>query len=140
MKTVNRSDCTLFHGRLDNNGYGTLRVDGVTTGAHRLAWTEAFGPIPPGMQVCHHCDVRCCINPAHLWLGDNVQNTADRHAKGRSVRGERHGRAKISEDQARAILTDTRSCREVADEYGIAGNTVSRIRTGKLWTHIAAPA
>jgi len=48
----------------------------------------------------HTCDVRYrvgdttnrrCCNPAHLKLGTPSQNTLDRHAKGRTARGDRHG-------------------------------------------------
>jgi HNH endonuclease len=50
---------------------------------HRLAWEKAFGPIPPGMKVCHHCDVGHCVNPEHLFLGPQRINVEDMMNKGR---------------------------------------------------------
>src|SRR6185436_8652420 len=48
-----------------------------------IAWTEANGPIPNGMQVLHRCDNPPCVNPAHLFLGTQTDNMRDMTAKGR---------------------------------------------------------
>lgn len=51
--------------------------------AHREAWKEANGPIPPGMLVCHSCDNRSCVEPTHLFLGTDKDNQHDSINKGR---------------------------------------------------------
>lgn len=81
---VSRSDCIPWHLSLNAQGYGQKMVKGKLWRAHRWVWTQAYGPIPEGMQVNHHCDDRACVNPAHLYLGtqkDNVRDMVDRGTK-----------------------------------------------------------
>ena len=75
--------CILWSGRSTVNGYGILNWQGRPWLAHRLAWTEVHGPIPPGLSVLHHCDVRSCINPDHLFLGTHADNMRDLREKRR---------------------------------------------------------
>jgi hypothetical protein len=49
----------------------------------RMVWETTFGPIPPGLFVCHVCDNPRCINTQHLFLGTPLDNMRDKVAKGR---------------------------------------------------------
>ena len=95
-------DCWLWMGKLNTSGYGhfddTRTKPRRWTRTHKFSWELRHGPVPQGMCVLHHCDVRYpvgdityrrCCNPAHLWLGTQRQNTADRDAKGRTAKGQR---------------------------------------------------
>lgn len=61
----------------DQQGYGKIYFKGKDWRAHRLAWTAYRGEIPDGLDVLHHCNCTTCINPAHLFLGDQQDNIDD---------------------------------------------------------------
>ena len=77
--------CWLWTGARIHSGYGSFRLSRPprTVVAHRLSWEMDHGPIPMGLWVLHHCDVRACVRPAHLFLGTNLDNVRDCTLKGR---------------------------------------------------------
>jgi hypothetical protein len=58
--------CLIWTGWTNLKGYGTTKIAGHTTTAHRAAWVIANGAVPDGYTVDHLCRVRNCINPDHL--------------------------------------------------------------------------
>ncbi len=118
-----------------DRGYGVYCAGGKRLRAHRVAYTLANPDAALGdLLVCHRCDNPGCCNPSHLFLGTCAENIADKTAKGRAARGARHGQAKLSDEQARAIRADERSRDVIAREYGVSEYTVYEIRTGRSWT------
>lgn len=72
--------------------------------AHRISYEISAGKeIPPGVIIMHSCDNPQCVNPAHLSTGTSMDNCRDCIAKGRNAKGERNGRARLTEEQVSEI-------------------------------------
>jgi hypothetical protein len=145
---VSESGCWLWKGHIAGSGYGSFRIDPTKNGepAHRASYRLLKGNIPAGMNVCHTCDVRHCVNPAHLFLGTYSDNMRDAARKGRmdwkpgEVRnlrvGSAHHSAKLNEDDIRAIRASTEKGAVLAERYCIAPTTLSKARRRLIWRHV----
>lgn len=85
LTIVRDNGCIEWQGHSDPKGYGRFSAKGEIL-AHRLAYRMHNGPIPDGYMVLHRCDNRLCVNPQHLFVGDNQANMDDMVRKGRSVK------------------------------------------------------
>lgn len=127
---VDANGCWLWQGAVKGNGYGNVNIDGRTLMAHRVAYELHVGPIPDGQRVLHGCDVRRCVNPAHLHLGSAADNSREMVERGRH----RPGTVKLTPEQRgeiRDLVASGWKQQEVADRYGVAQTTVSDICTGR---------
>ena len=146
-KFVDRSgpdECWLYRGSGAKYGMFCLptgKSSGRQVGAHRIAYELSRGPIPPGLFVLHSCDVPRCCNPAHLRTGDafdNMRDKVERLRYGRGYKrprftGEKNNAAKLTEAQARAILSSHESSRILAARYGVSKSNIKSIRHGQSW-------
>lgn len=132
-------DCWEWTAYRNPRGYGYFHRNGHPVPAHRLSYELCNGPIPEGMFVCHKCDNPPCVNPNHLWLGTNADNTNDRNRKGRNPVGGHHHAAKLTESQVIEIRQRASSGEkqyELAREFKVARSLISLIVNRKLWAHI----
>lgn len=94
LRLVTDLPCIRWTGAMSSSGYGTVRVDGKTVGAHVAAYEAVHGPVPRDSKgkrqpLMHTCDHPWCVQVAHLKPGTHRDNAEDRAAKGRSWRQER---------------------------------------------------
>ena len=136
--------CKIWTGSKFQSGYGERVVDGKHKRVHRLAWEQAYGPIPPKMEVCHHCDTPACYELSHLFLGTHTENMRDAVAKGRmhSAQGEAHPMAKLTAGQVAEIRATLHLNRvgvngsdlpAAAARYGVSVSAVRRVLQGTTW-------
>lgn len=143
--------CRIW-GRATRGGYGRLWDGERVRDTHRLSYELFVGLVPAGLDVLHRCDRPGCVEPRHLWCGTQAENNADRDAKGRNgggwknaghcrsseVRGERHPRSKLTEDEARMLkglmLGSGRVViSDLAREYGVSASLLYGLRDGRNW-------
>lgn len=123
--------CILWQSPRNKGGYGLVTFEKKQMFAHRLAWQRAYGPIPEGLHVCHHCDTPACVNPNHLFIGSDADNQRDKTLKGRQPKGATHYATKLTDAQLIAIRNDLRPQHQIAAEYGITQGHVSDIKNRK---------
>jgi len=130
--------CWLWTGSKHTTGYGGIRFRGRMWGAHRVSWTLYRGEIPEGLSVCHTCDNPLCVNPDHLFLGNQKDNMLDARNKGRlqNMKGTANHNSKLTEDDVRAIRADPRPQKTIATEYKVSASQVSRIVTRRNWVNL----
>lgn len=147
MHQTLRSRCWEWTGsklKCKSGGYGRLLIAKKSQLAHRYSYSINVGPIPEGINVCHHCDNPSCVRPSHLFLGTNADNAADRDAKGRQVvrRGEEFTHSKLTDESVRFIRENYTpghpvfGSRAMARKFGVSSTVVKWVRQNKIWKHV----
>ncbi|HEX6183850.1 MAG TPA: HNH endonuclease [Pyrinomonadaceae bacterium] len=131
--------CWPWTGHISENGYGVFGLRGKEYKAHRVSYFIEHGRIDNDRLVLHRCDVRDCVNPAHLFLGTPRDNSQDAVKKGRNTKlyGEQNGKAKLT----RAAVLAIRRIRKrggvyqktIAKQFGVSEATVSYVVNGGRW-------
>lgn len=140
--------CWNFTGSIINSGYGRISAGKPSKymTAHRASWEAFKGPIPAGIQVLHHCDNKICVNPDHLFLGNQKDNMQDMLHKGRgnskgqrpSRWGQKHPMARLTDEQVsklRLRIGNGENRRLLAKEYGISYIYLNAVCAGRKRKH-----
>lgn len=130
-------ECWEWIGAKNQCGYGEIWDGKKLVLAHRRVWELRNGSIPDGLCVLHHCDNHNCVNPGHLFLGTNADNSHDMMVKNRQAKGAANGQAKLTEKKVheiRALLARGELLQQaIAKMYIISEPTITSIKRGKNW-------
>lgn len=132
---VAESGCWIWTGHMSATGYGQIKESYATKAAHRVSWELKNGPIADGLFVCHRCDVRCCVNPDHLFLGTCKDNVQDMHKKGRGAdrAGIKHPRATVTDEtisEIKRLSADGVMGKDIAARFDLSRGYVSQLING----------
>ena len=133
---ITESGCHVYLGTVKNSGYANIKIEGKTYRLHRVSYEFYKGIIPENLLVRHTCDIKCCINPAHLILGTNKDNSKDMVRRGRSAKGSKHGGAKLTEKQILEIRMGHFKDTYYARKFGVNRSIINAIKHNKTWKHI----
>lgn len=122
----------------DGKGYPRVHLwrDGArhSEAVHRLVLLAFRGPPPmQGMEGAHNDGDRSNSHLNNLRWSTCADNQADRITHGTSNRGERHGQSKLTSEQVLAIRADTRTQSQIAENYGVLPQTISRLKLRIDW-------
>lgn len=134
------SKCWEWEGHIHNSGYGRITHNRKTQYAHRFYWELINGDIPTGLDVCHTCDNKLCVNPDHLFLGSRKANMVDAMIKGRMQRGEDRYNSVLSESMvrlARERYAKGEQITRIAASMGVGKTTLGCAIRKKTWRHLA---
>ena len=135
------SKCWLYQGSL-SHGYGRIEIKNKRYLAHRFSYEIHKEPIKnPLLFVCHHCDIRNCVNPDHLFLGTAKDNVLDMFKKGRHPihKGQDAWHAKLNDPeviQIKKLLETEISMTQIAKMFGVHIVTIHDIKYKKTWAHL----
>ncbi len=135
---VAETGCLVWQASKNPDGYGTTKFLRKTYSVHRLSWLAHKGAISPGLHVCHRCDNRLCLEPAHLFLGTPQQNTIDMLHKGRAGGFGRKRLALADVASIKRRLLNGERIGDLAAEANVSRSTISDIKRGVTWSFVEA--
>jgi HNH endonuclease len=139
--------CWIWVGAVHSaTGYGRFALDGhKVIGAHRAAWLLFRGEIPRGRMVCHHCDIKSCVNPDHLFLGSQTDNMSDALRKGRLkcpaasyASDESHQRSLLTNEQVREIRDSSLNASQLhaSGRYPVCHSALRRVKGRRTYRDV----
>lgn len=128
--SVAESGCWEWNTNIQKNGYAKTSYKRKSIHCHRLSHIIFLGEIPIGMDVCHKCDNRRCVNPKHLFLGTRKENMQDAVSKNRQAKGFTLPHTKLSKEDITEIINlkaSGISTKDISVKFNICVQYVNQI-------------
>jgi hypothetical protein len=139
------SGCWLWTAAVGKHGHGQFFLcknkdqKGIIN-AHRASWMIYRGTLQADQLVCHICDMPCCVNPDHFFLGTHKDNSQDALKKNRYVFpdriGEFNSQAILSEEDVLEIRESKLSKSKLAKIFGVTETCIREAQNGVTWKHL----
>ena len=129
----------LIHVGTKSGNYPHIYTKGKVRRLNRVILEQKLGrPIKPGYCALHHCDIRTCIEPTHIYEGTKRQNTQDmmRRGRWRGAPGEKHPRACLTVAKVLMIRASKETTTALAKRLGVQFSAVAKARRGDTWGHV----
>lgn len=123
---------------------GYARINGHhTSEVCRLVCEKIYGSAPTDRhQAAHSCGNghKGCCAPSHLRWATSTENMRDQYFHGTRVMGERHGGARLRDEDILAIRSVPKSFTSaaIAKQFGMSRRQIADIRRGIAWSHVRA--
>lgn len=135
--------CIEWTAGRNRKGYGVIRRNGRAAFATRWVMHLLFGfELSSSKMVLHKCDNPPCINPDHLYLGTETENTRDKVSRKRHNFGARVPQSKLIDRDIVEIFklrSNGMDFTEIARRFGVTKNTARCVVRRLTWKHIEIP-
>lgn len=143
VSVKSKRECWDWEYAVNWNGYGIYvlnsKEDRITMTVHRIAYFIGNRILPKAL-VCHSCDNRRCVNPAHLWIGSYQDNRTDSVQKKRQCVGHDVYSSRLEESHVKEMRLLYFVCgysnRELQHKYGVTFKTIRDVLTRLTWKHL----
>jgi hypothetical protein len=135
-------ECWNWTACLDRGGYGKFQLNDKSVRAHRCSLFLKKGEPPLNKPLALHLckQNKKCVNPNHLYYGDDPDNGRDKVKDDTQAKGENHGRSKLTENDVKEIrqkyIPYKYSSIKLAEEYEVSSQLIGRIINNKSWKHV----
>jgi hypothetical protein len=110
----------------------------------KVAGEDQFGvEWDPSLVVMHLCDNPPCFRYDHLQLGTQAENLRDAVRKGRTSRGARRPRARLTDELVLSIrqrYSEGERQVDIARDIGVSNVTIHNIVKRQTWKHLPCDA
>lgn len=144
-KTSSANGCWIWNGCINDDGYGCFPLPSGEQIAHRVAWILSGNTIPKGKYVLHKCPGkhnRACVNPSHLYIGDQSDNMRDSVSQGTHLFskrvGAKHYHALLTDEAVREIRREYRrfNVKPLAEKFKVSIAAIRDVAKRRSWKHV----
>lgn len=129
---ISDNGCWEWQAALNKPGYAVVWHNKKLHLGHRVAYELWIGQIPDGLFVCHKCDNPRCMNPDHLFIGNDKMNQDDSVKKGRHRHcvfyAENNPTAKFTNNEVRWLRSCKMSGYKLSKILGVSRGTINKLR------------